>query len=328
VIYRDTFGSTTAETYDYYQEVERGETFTLHLVANTTPPSGTGPDIVDYVSAFWFDETVIENTATVLPTPNYTSSWLTDMGNPAIPQYQVSNYVQVTNWNSLDVGQMVWESPDPADPFVLLSWDIPIRADAPLGLTTLALRFRTHDIAGQEMLENRVEVASAFTINVVPHVPRLGDFDDDDDIDAIDIDILAEAIRDNLTDPEYDVDGDGDVDSDDLTFEIRSLADTPQSYYDSNSDEWLLTGTELGDFNLDGAVGILDLGAVGDNYNAPGGWSEGDANGDGVITILDLGLLGDFYGYPTVTGIPEPTTAIWLLAGVGAMLKRRTGNAD
>jgi hypothetical protein len=149
---------------------------------------------------------------------------------------------------------------------------------------------------------------------------RLGDFDLDGDIDADDIDALGAAIAASSTDLTFDVDGDGDVDSDDFAFHVQNLVDTALTY--EVDGEWFMTGTQFGDFNLDGEVGILDLGLLGDSYNTTSGWATGDANGDGTTGILDLGLLGDNYGFDR-SAIPEPASAMLLVAGAGALLKRR-----
>jgi hypothetical protein len=143
---------------------------------------------------------------------------------------------------------------------------------------------------------------------------RLGDFDGDGDIDADDIDALGAAIAASSTDTEFDMDGDGDVDADDFNMHVTTLVDTALG---------MGTGTAFGDFNLDGVVGILDLGLLGDGYNAAGGWASGDANGDGTIGILDLGLLGDNYGYDG-SAIPEPATMSLLGLGAVAILRRRS----
>jgi hypothetical protein len=143
---------------------------------------------------------------------------------------------------------------------------------------------------------------------------RLGDFDQDGDIDADDIDALGAAVQAGSTDVEtYDMDGDGDVDSDDFAFHVHNLVDTALGEG---------TGTEFGDFNLDGMVGILDLAVLGDYYNTASGWATGDANGDGSTGILDLGYLGDFYGYDG-SAIPEPATMSLLGLGAIALIRRK-----
>jgi hypothetical protein len=142
---------------------------------------------------------------------------------------------------------------------------------------------------------------------------RLGDFDNDGDIDADDIDTLGAAVTAGSSDLTFDMDGDGNVDSDDFAFHVHNLVDTALG---------MGTGTEFGDFNLDGMVGILDLGLLGDNYSTASGWATGDANGDGTTGILDLGLLGDNYGYDG-SAIPEPATMSLLGLGAIALIRRK-----
>jgi hypothetical protein len=149
--------------------------------------------------------------------------------------------------------------------------------------------------------------------DVIYPTARLGDFDGDGDIDADDIDALGAAAQAGSTDLCYDMDGDSDVDADDFAFHIRNLVDTALG---------VGTGTEFGDFNLDGVVGILDLGLLGDGYSQSLGWADGDANGDGTVGILDLGYLGDYYGYDG-SAIPEPMTMSLLVLGAVAALKHR-----
>jgi hypothetical protein len=164
-------------------------------------------------------------------------------------------------------------------------------------------------VAASWTADNPLEV-----FNMPTAVGRLGDFDGDDVIDATDIDALGAAIQAGSSDAEFDMDGDGDVDSDDFAFHVHNLVDTALG---------IGTGTEFGDFNLDGMVGILDLGLLGDGYNQSLGWANGDANGDGVVGILDLGQLGDNYGYDG-SAIPEPATMSLLGLGAVAILRRRS----
>ena len=57
---------------------------------------------------------------------------------------------------------------------------------------------------------------------------------------------------------------------------------------------------QYGDANMDGRVGIADLGALADNYgNTDAEWADGDFNGDRRVGIADLGALADNYGYGT-----------------------------
>ncbi len=138
-----------------------------------------------------------------------------------------------------------------------------------------------------------------------------GDFDDNGTLDADDIDALF-AVIDALggatpTGYElYDLNSDGVIDMLDMDFMIHTLL-----------------GTEYGDANLDGEVGILDLGILGDNYSLAGGWALGDFNGDGLVGILDLGTLGDNYGFTGDAVLPEPATLGLLAIGGVAILRRR-----
>jgi len=81
-----------------------------------------------------------------------------------------------------------------------------------------------------------------------------------------------------------------------------------------------------GDANLDGRVGIADLGALADNYGQTGRvWVHGDFNFDGKVGIADLGAIADNYGVEAGQDrllVPGPPTAL-LLAIAGAALVRR-----
>ncbi len=138
----------------------------------------------------------------------------------------------------------------------------------------------------------------------------VGDFDNDGDLDADDIDLLFAALGGG--DLDFDLTGDSTVDQADV-------------------DEWLAivpigenVGTVYADFNLDGAVDAGDLALLGASFGQPGpfGWANGDATGDGVVDAGDLALLGGNFG-TVVHPVPEPATmSLLALAGV-AMLKRR-----
>jgi T5SS/PEP-CTERM-associated repeat protein len=178
------------------------------------------------------------------------------------------------------------------------------------------------DFALQYNREGELAGYTLLTVNAVAPVAWTGgDITGDAVTNADDIALLAAAIQAGSSDTGYDTDGDGDVDNDDLTFLIENLVHTSMSTYDEGTRTWSNLGTALGDFNLDGEVGILDLGALGDAYGTSGGWALGDANGDGMISILDLGTLGDNYGYDR-SAIPEPASALMLLTGALMVLKR------
>jgi hypothetical protein len=139
-----------------------------------------------------------------------------------------------------------------------------------------------------------------------------GDFDNDGDVDADDIDILMANLG---GDPgEFDLTNDGVVDQDDV-------------------DEWVFNivpigeniGTVYGDFNLDGEVNAGDLALLATNYGLAGtwGWATGDGNGDGNVDAGDLAMLATNYG-TVVHPVPEPVTLSLLAVGGAALLRRRS----
>ncbi|WP_428388974.1 hypothetical protein [Mucisphaera sp.] len=106
-----------------------------------------------------------------------------------------------------------------------------------------------------------------------------GDLSGDLMVDAMDVDLLSEVIREGLEVEGSDLNGDGATDQKDLEFMVTQLM-----------------GSLVGDANLDGWVNILDLSILGDRFGeSVGGWSEGDFNSDGVVDLEDLSSLALFY---------------------------------
>jgi len=321
LIYRDPFGTGPTEDpsyYDQYAEVTQGDTLTLHVVVNFN--TGDWTQIGSYHSAFWYVPAVVEN----FPTPNYAWSWMSQMANPYPADYQANGYVQLYNYNYAGSAQSVWEEPASA-PFVLVSWDLKIADNAPLGTTTINMRWRSYNIMGYpyQIGAHYIETDPAFTINVLPSYIT-GDFDHDGDVDDKDIDALCDFIRDGLPyDPEYDISADGTsggsdsvVDLLDLDYHVHSLVETT-----------IGNGTEYSDFNLDGLVDTTDLTRLATNYGDDDWkWDDGNANRyiDTDIDNTDLTILATYYGFvASVDAIPEPATMSLLAAGTATMLRRR-----
>ncbi len=84
-----------------------------------------------------------------------------------------------------------------------------------------------------------------------------------------------------------------------------------------------------GDANRDGAVNVLDLGALANHYRLPAGatWEDGDFNGDGAANVLDLGVLANNYRSGGGAPLPEPPVAGILLVLLGGLRRTRAARA-
>ena len=141
----------------------------------------------------------------------------------------------------------------------------------------------------------------------------LGDFNGDGEVTPDDIDLLC----DNLGDAAYDLDGDGDADEDDMVFLIQELVEL--------TDGSGRTGTEVGDFNLDGLINATDLATMNANFGSAGMlYQNGNANCDDLINATDLAILAANFGYVAPAGaVPEPITLSLLAVGAGGVLANR-----
>ena len=144
-----------------------------------------------------------------------------------------------------------------------------------------------------------------------------GDFDDDGDVDADDVDILCANMG---GDPViYDLDGDGDVDEDDMTFHVENYLE-----YDTD-DNGIVdgVGTFRGDFNADGAVNGTDLSIMSGSFGGAAGFAGGNANCDTTVNGTDLSILSGVFGNVATVAVPEPMTISLLGLGGLAILRRR-----
>jgi len=145
-----------------------------------------------------------------------------------------------------------------------------------------------------------------------------GDFDNDGDIDADDVDILCANMGSANLD-EYDLDQSGTVDEDDMVYLIQNLVDI-----DTNGDGTPDgNGTYRGDFNLDGVVNATDLQIMKAGFGLSGlGYAAGNANCDTVVNATDLQILKTSFGL-SASAVPEPLTMGLLAVGGAALLRRR-----
>lgn len=133
-----------------------------------------------------------------------------------------------------------------------------------------------------------------------------GDYDNDGDRDADDIDLMFNVIELGIYIENYELTGDGQVNTADADELIENLI-----------------GTAYGDANLDGAVSLLDLNTLGGNFGLPGGWADGDFNGDDTVSLLDLNTLGLTFGFDNTTHpTPEPASLMLLLIALCSQPRR------
>ena len=110
------------------------------------------------------------------------------------------------------------------------------------------------------------------------------DFNDDKQLNCVDVDELATAIVTRNHAPRFDLTGDALVTQGDVAvwLALAGLANLPSH-----------VAYLLGDANLDGVVDAMDLNVVGVNWLQPvTGWCSGDFNADGVVDALDLNEVG------------------------------------
>jgi hypothetical protein len=85
------------------------------------------------------------------------------------------------------------------------------------------------------------------------------------------------------------------------------------------------TGTQVGDFNLDGLINATDLAIMNPNFGLGGMlYQNGNANCDDLINATDLAILAANFGYVAPAGaVPEPMTMSLLTLGAAAILRRK-----
>lgn len=114
-------------------------------------------------------------------------------------------------------------------------------------------------------------------VEVIISTIKSPDFNDDGQVDAIDIDLLCAAIQAEETDLRFDLDGDGTVSIQDHDQLITERLQT--TYGDSNLD---------GRFDSSDLVAVFIAGEYEDGVVGNSGWADGDWNCDGEFDTSDL----------------------------------------
>jgi hypothetical protein len=106
-------------------------------------------------------------------------------------------------------------------------------------------------------------------------------------VNAGDIDALYAAIDAGTVSSTFDLNGDQQVDSEDVGVLVEGVL-----------------GTYYGDANLNGYVDAADLNQVGVHWQASSkGWADGDFTGDGIVNAADLNVLAINWQH----GVPQST---------------------
>jgi hypothetical protein len=145
-----------------------------------------------------------------------------------------------------------------------------------------------------------------------------GDFDGNGVLDEKDVNLLTMEINTGTGNKQYDVNGDGNVDTADHTMWVKELKKT--WFGDANFDK---------EFNSTDLVQVLAAGKYEDTIDKNAGWEEGDWNADQDFNSADLitGLADGGYEqgvFPDGAAVvPEPASAGMLMLGLLYLLTRR-----
>lgn len=161
-------------------------------------------------------------------------------------------------------------------------------------------------------------------LEVLDGIP--GDYNGDQVVDALDIDLLSAAVREKSTNPLYDADRNGIVEKKDRDFWVE---DIKRTYY---GDADLNLQFDDSDF-----VTMLIAGEYLDGVDDNSTWASGDANGDADFSPEDfvtMFIAGGYLAGPrppaAVAAVPEPSAT--LLAALAAAclfhLRRRSPNMN
>lgn len=158
-------------------------------------------------------------------------------------------------------------------------------------------------------------ILNGFTLELNPGGGLEGDFDNDGDLDADDIDALSVAIREGGG-AGFDITGDGLVDRQDR---IRWVEELNNTYFgDSNLD---------GEFNSTDFVAVFSAGEYEDDIDGNSTWAEGDWDGSGDFDSSDFVAAFQGRGYEqgprTPAAVPEPSAIVMGLGLLSLLLIRR-----
>ena len=151
-------------------------------------------------------------------------------------------------------------------------------------------------------------VLSALPSEFVPLMPvsTPGDFDNNNVLDAADIDLLTGALG-GAFNPLFDLNEDGTLGEPDRVVLVEGLLET-----------------FFGDADLNRRVEFPDFLLLSAGFGESGGWASGDFDGSGVIDFADFLLLSsNFSKSAAVQVVPEPAALSLMLLGAAVLLWSR-----
>jgi hypothetical protein len=160
-----------------------------------------------------------------------------------------------------------------------------ILIDVPSSPATTQFTFRVPDDAHAGTTYARFRISTASGLKSTGYAPDgevedyrvliggpTGDLNEDGSTNALDVDLLAAALRLGDSSVQYDIDGDGNVTKSDLNFLVTDVI-----------------GTLLGDINLDFVVDTQDFVVWRQHaFATTESWAFGDLTGDGVTDARDF----------------------------------------
>ena len=156
--------------------------------------------------------------------------------------------------------------------------------------------------------------------SVLLRVSLPGDFNNNGQLDAEDIDLLSAAVRQGGGAASFDLNQDGAVNDGDRVVWIDDLKHTYVG--DSNLD---------GEFSSTDLVAVFTVGEYEDSIAANSGWADGDWDGNGDFDSSDFVAAFTAGGYElgpraAVSAVPEPSSFILLAMSGCGLLRRRNRN--
>ena len=131
------------------------------------------------------------------------------------------------------------------------------------------------------------------------------DFDENNVLDIVDLELLRAAVQSGQNDPDFDLDGLGTVDQKDLTTLVQVLMSS-----------WIGDANLDGEFNTADFVQVFQFGEYEDDIVGNSTWKTGDWNADGEFDTGDLvtAFQSDGYERGSVIRVPEPEGQGYVIA--------------